>query len=205
MVVNEVIMDEKLANAQLKEQRRGAAKPMLWVGIASMIMAFAGLTSGYVVSRSKLVSDGNWLTFALPDVFYYSTAAIFLSSITMFLALRFAKNKAHSKSTLMLVITLLLGVVFALLQFVGWQNLHNSGVFFTGAGSNPAGSWVYAITFFHILHLVSGLVVLIVTTIKSSKGAYSQGDTLGIEMASIFWHFLDILWIYLFFFLLFIR
>lgn len=198
-------MQEQASKKLLKEQRRGAAKPMLWIGMASMVMAFAGLTSGYVVSRSKLIEDGNWLSFALPNVFYYSTAAIVISSITMFLALKFAAKKNQKVSTALLVVTLLLGTTFAFLQYVGWQDLHNSGIFFTGAGSNPAGSWVYAITFFHILHLVSGLIMLLITTIKSSLGAYSQGDTLGLEMASIFWHFLDFLWIYLFVFLLFIR
>lgn len=189
----------------LKEQRRGAAKPMLWIAIASMIMAFAGLTSGYVVSRSALLGEGNWLEFALPKVFWYSTAALVLSSLTMHLALKAGKIGNKERSTQLLITTLLLGICFAYLQYLGWLSLYNEGIFFTGAGSNPAGSWVYAITFFHLLHLTAGLITLMVTTVKSSKGAYSQGNTLGLEMTSIFWHFLDILWIYLFLFLVFIR
>lgn len=201
-------MDMTIKNdskAALKLQRRGAAKPMLWIGIASMIMAFAGLTSGYVVSRSALLGENNWLEFALPSAFQYSTVVIILSSITIFFALKLAKKGNKELSTTLLFVTLLLGIAFAYMQYLGWQNLHSSGIFFTGKGSNPAGSWVYAITFFHLLHLVAGLITLMVTSIKSSKGAYSQGDTLGLELASIFWHFLDILWIYLFMFMAFIR
>jgi cytochrome c oxidase subunit 3 len=198
-------MQNKTSAELLKEQRRGAAKPMLWIGIASMAMAFAGLTSGYVVSRSKLIEVNNWLEFALPNAFTYSTIVIVLSSITVFYALKFAKKGMQQQSTYALLATLLLGITFASLQFQGWKELHASGIFFTGAGSNPAGSWVYAISFFHILHVTAGLISLMVTTFKSSKGLYNQKDTLGIELSSTFWHFLDILWIYLFMFLLFIR
>jgi cytochrome c oxidase subunit 3 len=197
--------DEQLARELLKEQRKGAAKPMLWIGIASMAMAFAGLSSGYIVSRSALLERESWFVFELPSYFYVSTAVILLSSVTMIYALGQAKSGSTARSTQALILTLALGLAFAVLQILGWQALHENGVFFTGEGSNPAGSWVYAITFFHLLHMIAGVITLFITTIKSALGKYVQGNTLGIELTSIFWHFLDIVWIFLFTFLLFIR
>lgn len=199
------MMNERTAKELLKEQRKGAAKPLLWIGIASMVMAFAGLTSGYIVSRSALLERENWFVFELPSYFYFSSAIILMSSATMMYALRKAKSGNSHASTRGLFITLLLGFGFAILQLLGWQQLHANGVFFTGEGSNPAGSWVYAITFFHLMHMLGGLVSLIVTSIRSYLGRYPQGNTLGIELAAIYWHFLDIMWIFLFTFLLFIR
>jgi len=197
--------DDKTARELLKEQRKGAAKPMLWIGIASMAMAFAGLMSGYIVSRSALLERENWFVFELPSYFYISTAVILASSVTMIFALREAKAGNAAKSTQAIIVTLLLGVSFAVLQLLGWQTLRENGVFFTGEGSNPAGSWVYAITFFHLMHMLAGVITLIVTSIRSYSGKYTIVNTLGIELAAIFWHFLDIMWILLFTFLLFIR
>lgn len=197
--------DDRTARELLKEQRKGAAKPMLWIGIASMAMAFAGLMSGYIVSRSALLERENWFVFELPSYFYISTAVILASSVTMIFALREAKAGNAAKSTQAIIVTLLLGVSFAVLQLLGWKALRENGVFFTGEGSNPAGSWVYAITFFHLMHMLAGVITLVVTSIRSYSGKYTIENTLGIELAAIFWHFLDIMWILLFTFLLFIR
>ncbi len=190
-------------DTSLKMQRRRAAKPMLWIGMASMAMAFIGLTSGYIVSRSALMARNIWMNFEIPSAFYTSTAIIILSSVLMVFVTRMAK-KGHV-STLGIFGVLALGIVFTILQFVGWNELTDSGVYFTGSESNTSGSWFYVITWFHLLHIVAGIIVLLVTGIKASMGKYSKGDVLGIEMASIFWHFLDALWIYLFLFLSFIR
>ncbi len=189
----------------LKEQRQGAAKPLLWIGMASMFMAFAGLASGYIVSRSSLLERENWLEFALPNYFYYSTAVILLSSLSMVFALQAARKNDSNKLTTALTITLVLGLTFGVLQVLGWQSLYAGGIFFTGEGSNPAGSWVYAITSFHLAHMIGGIVTLLVTLIKASMGKYANGAILGVELAAIFWHFLDLVWICLFLFLLFIR
>jgi len=203
VTINE--MREKTPKELLKEQRKGAAKPLLWVGIASMVMAFAGLTSGYVVSRSSLIQKERWMVFELPSYFYISSAVIILSSITVIWAVKSIKKGEAKSATTALWLTLVLGLLFAVFQVLGWKALHDAGVFFTGQGSNVAGSWVYAITFFHLLHMIAGLISLSYTTLKSSKGLYSSTNTLGIELTATFWHFLDIVWIYLFIFLLFIR
>ena len=189
----------------LPEQKRKVRKPLLWIGLASIVMAFAGLTSGYVVSRSALLAENRWLEFPLPTEFYYATAAIIISSLSLIWAKRAVKKDNQAQLNIGLLITLLLGIAFAVLQFLGWLNLIDQGYFFTGENSNTAISWVYVITFLHWLHVISGLIVLIVTQIQASRGRYTSSSHLGLSLTAIFWHFLDGLWIYLFAFLVFIR
>ena len=189
----------------LPEQKRKVRKPLLWIALASIVMAFAGLTSGYVVSRSALLAENRWLQFALPQEFYYATVVIIASSLTLIWAKRAVKAGKQSQLVTGLWLTLLLGISFAVLQYQGWMSLIDQGYFFTGENSNMAISWVYVITLLHWLHVISGLIVLIVTIVQASKGKYTPDSYLGLSLTSIFWHFLDGLWIYLFAFLVFIR
>ncbi len=191
-----------MADTTLKQQRKRAAKPMLWIGIASMVMAFVGLTSGYIVSRSYLMEENGWLLFEMPTQFIYSTVVILISSGAMVMAVRSARNGEKGKLTLSLAAALVLGIVFAVLQYSGWGVLMSEGIYFVG---NQAGSWFYVLTAFHLLHLFGGWVALLVTFIKAQLGKYTEEDHQGVEMAAIFWHFVDILWICLFLFLAIIR
>lgn len=168
-------------------------------------MTFAGLTSGYVVSRSALLAESKWLQFALPPEFTWATVVIVLSSASMIWAVNRLKRGHSGTGLLALVITLLLGFSFAFLQYYGWLNLLERGLFFTGPKSNTAISWVYVITFLHWLHLVSGLIVLLFTLHKARLGKYTPENYQGVVVSGIYWHFLDGLWIYLFLFLSFIR
>lgn len=194
-----------MADEALREQRKRAAKPMLWIGIASMAMMFAGLTSGYIVQRSTLVESNSWFSFQIPTIFIYSTIVMVLSSAMMIMAVRSARSGNFGGTSLMLIITFALGALFAVFQFTGWSELIDSKIFFTGEGSEPSGSWFYVITLFHLLHVAAGLIVLLVTIIKNAMNKYTEEDYQGIEMAAIFWHFVDILWILLFLFLAIIR
>ena len=189
----------------LAQQRRRASKPLLWIGIGSIIMAFAGLTSGYVVSRTTLVANEQWLTFELPSAFINSTIAILLSSTVLWWAVSQIKKGNLGGLKLGLALTLLLGLAFAVLQVQGWKQLVNEEIYFAGAGSNPAGSWVYAISLFHLAHLAGGIIALLVTLFKSLRGAYSSEDYHGVTLLSIYWHFVDLLWVYLYVFLTLIR
>lgn len=189
----------------LPSEKRKVRKPLLWIGIGSIVMTFAGLTSGYVVSRSALMAESRWLQFELPSHFYWATAAILLSSVSMFLAHRAAKSNSQKTLKTGLLITLFLGLIFAVLQYQGWQNLIDRGLFFTGPESNTAISWVYVLTFLHWLHIISGILVLLVTIWQANKNSYSKENHLGLDLSAIYWHFLDVLWIYLFCFLVFIR
>ncbi|HVA97974.1 MAG TPA: cytochrome c oxidase subunit 3 [Bacteroidia bacterium] len=176
-------------------------KALLWLGIVSMIMLFAGLTSGYLVREMS----GSWLHFELPALFWLSTAIIITSSATMNWAVMSAKQNDLKKLKLAITITLLLGIGFTFSQFAAWHVLISNNIFFTGVKSNASGSFLYVLTGLHLLHLFGGLICLSVVLTKSFLGRYSAENMLGLKLCAIYWHFLDALWIYLFLFLYFIR
>ena len=193
--MNKISVEEK------KEIREKSAKPLLWLGMVSMAMIFAGLTSAYVVRQGK----GDWLKFELPQLFYISTAVIIISSVTMNWVLSSAKNNNYKNVKLASLITLILGFAFVICQFKAWGTLVDQKVFFAGKYSNAAGSYLYILTGLHLLHLVGGILALLLVWVKSLKNKYNSENLLGIKLCAIFWHFLDVLWIYLFLFLLFFR
>ncbi|MCI5058955.1 MAG: cytochrome c oxidase subunit 3 [Flavobacteriales bacterium] len=177
--------------------RQKSSKPLLYIGIVSIVMLFAGLTSAYVVRRGA----GDWVSFELPSAFFSSTFAIVLSSLFLFIGLKFAKR---DRSSLMWVfLTFIGGLAFTYYQFQAYGALVDSGIFFTGG--NASASFLYVITGLHLAHVIGGLIVLLVTVIQATRGKYNSTNTLGLELASIYWHFLGLLWIYLLTFLLYIR
>ncbi|CAI8190748.1 MAG: cytochrome c oxidase subunit 3 [Flavobacteriaceae bacterium] len=171
-----------------------AKKMMLWFGIISLIMGFAGWTSAFIVSSSR----EDWFeNFVLPTPFWYSTAVIVLSSVTFMLAKASVKKGLQRQTTLFLVSTLVLGVVFIGLQFSGFSVMIAMGYYFTGPTSNVTLSYIFLIAFVHILHLVAGLISLIVVIVNQLRGKYNQEEYLGLSLGETFWHFLDLLWVYL--------
>ncbi len=194
-----------MSDETLQQQRKRAKKPMLWIAQASIFMAFAGLTSGFLVSKGSLQDKGLWMEFALPGEFLTSTILIGISSLALIIAARALKNDNQSLFKSGIIAAFILGIGFIVFQLLGWQDLIDRGIFFTGEGSNVSGSWIYAITFFHLLHLAGGIIALLVTMYKALNGLYSVNNKLGFELASIFWHFLGAVWLYLYLFLIFVR
>ncbi|MEE4000148.1 cytochrome c oxidase subunit 3 [Tenacibaculum sp. FZY0031] len=194
-------MSEQSLKEELKVAKRKSAKPMLWISMISMVMFFAGLTSAYVVSMNR----EDWVTFDLPQAFYISTVLIVLSSITLFFSQKLLKKDNIQASFTLLLITLVLGLGFVWYQYVGFNELKAVGLYFTGPESTVSTSFIIGITFMHILHLLAGVIVLLVVIYNHFKKKYSSADMLGFELGAIFWHFVDVLWIYLFFFFYFIR
>ncbi|WP_298763051.1 cytochrome c oxidase subunit 3 [uncultured Polaribacter sp.] len=194
-------MSEQTLQQELTVAKRKAAKPMLWVSMISMVMFFAGLTSAYVISMKR----EDWVTFELPNSFYISTFLIVFSSITLFLSQSFLKKDKRQLSLVLLVVTFLLGIGFIWQQYVGFNDLKNAGLYFTGPTSTVSTSFIIGITLMHVLHLIAGVVVLLVVIYNHFKYKYKPTDLLGFELGAIFWHFVDILWIYLFLFFYFIR
>ena len=191
-----------LTQGTREEKNNRAKKMMLWFGIISLIMSFAGWTSAFVVSSSR----PDWLKdFQLPNAFIISTVVIVLSSASFILAKRALKNENRNATTLWLLTTLILGVVFIFNQFSGFQQIIDLGYNFTGPTSNVTMSYIYLIAIVHILHVVVGLICLIVVIYNHIKQKYNPTKMLGFELAATFWHFIDILWVYLFLFLYFIR
>lgn len=179
-----------------------AKKMMLWFAIISLSMAFAGLTSAYVVSAER----PDWIeNYTIPTAFYISLAVIILSSVTIHYAKANIKKEHNKTGMYLLWATFVLGIVFIILQFVGFREFIQSGYYFTGSESNITTSYIYLIVLLHVVHIVGGLLALIVVIYNHYKLKYINGKTLGIEQAATFWHFIDGLWIYLFFFFYFVR
>ena len=195
------IKKERPHAAEFEAARRKTAKPLLYTGCVSIVMLFAGLTSAYVVRAD----NGNWLVFQLPDIAIISTAVIITSSLTLLLAQTAIKKNNYQLTTISIFITLVLGCVFFYTQWQGWKQLTAQGIYFVGKYSNAAGSFLYFIALIHLLHMIGGLIALSVSLTKCLLKKYSAADYLGIELTAIYWHFLDLLWIYLFLFLYFYR
>lgn len=191
-----------LTQGTVQEKKNRAKKMMLWFGIISLIMSFAGWTSAFVVSRTR----EDWLSdFKLPEAFWISTVAIVISSITFILAKRAIKKEKRSQTTIFLLLTLVLGVFFILNQLKGFQEIIDLGYNFTGPTSNVTMSYIYLIAMVHILHVVAALISLLVVLVNHFRTKYSSNNYLGLELSATFWHFVDILWLYLFLFLYFVR
>lgn len=185
---------------EYNERSARSKKMLLWFAMISMFMTFAGLTSAYVVSASR----PDWAeTFKLPDAFIISTVVILLSSVTFHLAKIATKKGNRSAATGYLLATLVLGLAFVFCQFYGFQKIIESGYFFTGPESTVTTSFVYIVAVVHLAHLFAGLIVLLVVIYNHFKQKYNPSQTLGIELGAMFWHFLDVLWLYLFLFLYF--
>ena len=183
-------------------QRKNKIHPhkfTLWIAIGSIIMMFAGLTSAYIV-KSNLAS---WQGVETPSVFWYSTAAILLSSITIQMALRSFKQREMSRYRVMMGVTAILGALFIVLQWNGFMQLWNSGIQFKGVAG--AGQFLYVIFGLHAVHVVGGAIALLVMMIKAFFSKTKVYSSTGIEVMATYWHFVDVLWIYLFVFFILIK
>jgi cytochrome c oxidase subunit III len=183
---------------QLKKAQ--SAKLILWFAMISMVMMFAGLTSAYLVSSS--IKD--WIDdFTMPSAFMWSTLVIMMSSFTIHFAKNAIKKDDRKKATLMLWLTYTLGLLFVWLQFYGFSQFVAQGLYVTGPSSNVMVSFIYVVVFAHFLHLFGGLLALSIVIYNHYKQKYNSGQTIGIELAAMFWHFLDVLWVLLFLFFYF--
>lgn len=183
------------------EKYRRAKKMLLWFGMASLSMGFAGWTSAYVVSskREDWISD-----LELPQAFFWSTAIILLSSVTYYLAKRAVIQNRQQLATLLLSSTLGLGIAFIIVQFVAFSQMLENGYYFTGPTSTIKMSYVFLIAAVHIAHVVAGMLSLVVVLAQQVRGKYLPGHLLGLELGATFWHFLDGLWVYLLLFMYFV-
>ena len=189
-----------LTQGTQKEKNARAKKMMLWFGIISLLMGFAGWTSAFIVSSVR----EDWLTdFQLPTAFYYSTAVIILSSFSYILAKSAVRKNEQKTATNWLVATLLLGIVFIVLQFMGFSEIIAQGYNFTGPTSNITMSYIFLIAAVHVLHVVAGIISLLVVLVNQLRRKYTPDNLLGMELGATFWHFLDLLWVYLMLFFYF--
>ena len=185
-----------------KERTARSYKLILLFAMVSMFMMFAGLTSAFVVSKSR----ADWLKdFQLPTAFYISTAVILSCSVTFHLAKKAIQKDNRNATTSFLLATLALGILFVILQFVGFRQIVDNGYFFTGNASSITSTFLYVVTIVHLAHLAGGLISLLIIIYNHFKQKYNSTQTLGIELGVMYWHFLDFLWVYLFLFLYFFK
>lgn len=173
-------------------------KFITWLFIITIVMLFASQTSAYLVRRA----EGNWTEFEMPQIFYWSTLVLMISSVFMFLARRSAAKDDFQKLKVNIALAFVLGLGFLVMQYIGWLQLQETGIYLKG---NPSGSFLYILTGLHAFHLVSGLIVLVFALIAAFRLRIHAKSLVQIEVCSTYWHFLDILWIYLFVFLLYFR
>lgn len=190
-----------LTQGTLEEKQERSKKMMLWFGLIALFMSFAGLTSAVIISRTR----PDWSKeLELPQVFLISVFVIVASSITYIYAQRALKSNNRKLTSVLLLTTFILGVVFITLQFQGFQSLIDSGYYFTGQASDPKASFIFLIAFFHLLHVAVGLICLLVVIYNHFKQKYTADNMLGMELAGTFWHFIDILWIFLYLLMYFV-
>jgi cytochrome c oxidase subunit 3 len=173
----------------------------LWLFMVSVFMLFGAWMSAYLVKRG----EPTWSSFELPVQFWVSSAIIILSSATMIWAHRSMKGDDLAKAKLGIVLTMLLGAAFLVTQLMAFGKMMEMNYYFSGAGSNSSGSSIYVIAGFHGLHIISGIIVLLIALIAVFKFKVHSRNMLRMELCSTYWHFLGVLWLFLFVFLLLYR
>ena len=184
-----------LTQGTLEEKNNRAKKMMLWFSLISLFMAFAGLTSAVIISRKR----PDWSSeLELPNIFLVSVFVAVISSVTFILAKQALKKGNRYLTSILLISTFCLGILFVFLQFEGFNALIESGYRFTGEISNPKASFIFLIAFFHVLHVIAGLICILVVIYNHFKQKYNATKILGFELAATFWHFVGILWVFLY-------
>ena len=175
-----------------------AKKFLVLLFVIASFMLFAGLTSGFIVYTGGSVDRG--LKIILPQAFKLSTLLIVLSSITMHMAYLSAKRLQLKRQKMYLLLTMGFGIGFFVLQLSAWQTLIGQGIYFVNP--NASQSFIYVFTGAHLVHVFAGLMMVLVAWLGAVKNIPQANNLFRLETASIFWHFIDILWIYLYVFLL---
>lgn len=178
----------------------------LWVAIVSITMMFAAFTSAYIVKRADTMA---WTPFSMPKMFYLSTALILVSSFFMWRATRAFKHNELRTYRRSLALTLLFGTAFVISQVLGWLELVNNDLFLN---KQVSVAFFYIISGAHAAHVAGGLVIILISWWMVSRKMRDPVYTLTMEVSperkfkvdlvATYWHFVDLLWIYLFIFLL---
>jgi cytochrome c oxidase subunit 3 len=178
----------------------------LWLAMASMTMFFAALTSALLVKKGDFRV---WENFRLPSVFAFSTVTVVAVSIAIHSALLCYRKAKFTAFRWLMVLSFTFGGLFLVLQYTGWNMLSAMGMTLTG---NLSASFIYMITAMHGAHIIGGLVAMLfflVFAIRSRKdpiyelrNIINPKRQLNLEMLAGYWHFVDIVWIYLYVFFL---
>ncbi len=178
-----------------RSQKMHPHKFTLWIAIGSITMMFAGFTSAYIVKSNQ----AGWEPVQMPKIFFLSTILILISSLSIFLAQKAMVARQMAKYRMLIAFTVLLGLAFVVSQFVGFSQLWEQKITFQ---DSVAGSFFYIITGVHAFHVIGGVVALIVLLLRAYNTKMKFYSTSPVETAGLYWHFVDLLWIYLFVFFL---
>jgi cytochrome c oxidase subunit III len=172
----------------------------LWIGMASLTMLFAALTSAYIVRHEA----GNWVEFEIPRPFFISAIVLFISSLTIWWTVKSFKDANLTNYRLALSLTFTLSLAFCASQYIGWLSLQDIGIYIEG---NPSGSFLYVISFIHVIHIAVGMLLLLGTFLRSFlvfnnynnwvNWHKDSNKSIRIELLATYWHFVDFLWLYL--------
>lgn len=186
--------------AVMKEQKNRIHpfKFTLWIGLASIVMMFTAFTSAYIIKRNL----ADWITFDLPHIFFYSTAVILISSLTIIISRNYFRQRDMIHYRQWLLVTLILGIVFICMQYIGFTQLWHNGITLT---RNVSFSFLYIIVGLHAVHVLGGVIALIIVLIKAYSTKRKNYSIVPVDMMNTYWHFVDLLWIYLLVFLYLIR
>ncbi|MBK6860947.1 MAG: cytochrome c oxidase subunit 3 [Saprospiraceae bacterium] len=187
----------QMIDKNLAPSRYQALKFGLWIGMASITMMFAALTSAYLVRRPA----GNWYEFKLPIQFFVSTLIIIASSITMEWAYKNLKNQNQKNYNYGIVLTFGLGILFLVSQILSWKALVASGI---TIDLSVSGSFLYALSGIHAVHVIGGIAAIMVCVANAFLNSFTVSSMrlLKVDLVRQYWHFVDILWIYLLLFLI---
>ena len=188
------------AKVNVSDQRKKIHphKFTMWLGLGSIAMMFAAFTSAYIVKRQQ----PGWTTFEIPRVFWYSSLVILLSSLAVQKALKSFKGREMTQYRRFITATAILGLLFIVLQLIGFEQIWNSGITLKGSGG---GQFLYIIAGLHAIHVFGGVIVLLVLFFRAFNARIRSYDPVPVEVAATYWHFVDGLWLYLFIFFLWIR
>ncbi|HMU99284.1 MAG TPA: cytochrome c oxidase subunit 3 [Chitinophagales bacterium] len=192
-----------------QERNQGAHKFIMWLAIASSCMIFAGFTSAFLVRKG---AGGAWTGFDISSVFSISTFIILFSSATMLVAHIANKKGNLGFASFALFLTFACGLLFCYFQYTGWVYLTNQG-FYPAGNPNPSPQFLFVIVIIHAIHVLSGMLFLLIASVKSFMLLKSDkqlvvnpnSNVLQVrtDLLSMYWHFMGILWLYLFGFLYF--
>jgi cytochrome c oxidase subunit III len=195
-MVDKMAAEIKIVEEAKKPLAMNPKKFAMWLFIVTVCMLFAAWTSAYIVKRA----EAGWAEIEMPNQFYINSIIILVSSFTMFWAQWAARRDNIEMVKLSLSLTGVLGVSFLVGQWIAWEKLVEMNAHFTGG--NVSHSFLYVLTGIHGLHIVGGLVFLIIVLISTFRYKVHSKNMTQMEMCATFWHFLDVLWLYLFVFLL---
>jgi cytochrome c oxidase subunit III len=189
-------VDIKIVEEARKPLSMNPKKFGLWLFMATVVMLFGAWTSAYIVKRG----DMGWSEIVLPDLFFVNTGVILVSSVAMVWAVRAAKRGLAEQLKIAMGVTTILGVAFLVGQMMAFDQMVALHEHFTGGPVSH--SFVYVLSGAHGLHVISGVVVLAIVLVAALRGRVRQDNMSTLEMCATYWHFLGVLWLYLFVFLL---